>query len=586
MHLYVVIPLVSCVASAMLAAAILARDAHQRANRVAALLVGGVSFWAGCEVLWNTAGDPGAVLRLVRLSALGWAALGPLALHLFLEVAQDPAPRTRRLLPFLYAASAGFAALAQTTDWIHSGGVTRHAWGWSYDLAPTYLVFYAFTVGCIALAVRVLYRAFRGSASPPEREQMVLLLVGLAVPLSVASATDGLLPVAGIQPPRLGTAAFAVLNALIAWTFYRYTYPLVAPGLSGKVILENLRDGVALLRPDGRIRTANESLARLAGCPRGGLGERQARELLPELPDDPHGEVREREVELVSLSGRRIPVSVSTVVIWDRHAQVVGVLLVVRDLREMVELRNRLVTSGRLAAVGELAAGIAHEINNPIAYARANLAQLRERWEELAKRLEQAGDRSARGLLDDGAEMIEESLEGVDRAAAIVRDVKGFSHAGHSQREMVDVNRLLESVLRVAAPQLRYRANVETTFREVRLVPGAPQELKQVFLNLLLNANQAIGEGGSIRIASVEVGGDVCVLVEDDGCGMGAELLARIFDPFFTTKAVGEGTGLGLAISYEIVRSHGGEIGVESEPGRGTIFRVRLPGAAAEDESG
>lgn len=574
MNAYLIVPLLSCVVSAMVAAALLTRDPGRRANRVAALLVGSASWWAFCEVLWNTSDDPVVVLRFIKLSSIGWCALGPLALHLFLDLAQAPAPRTRRVLPWLYGLGAVVMLLDQFTSFIHDGTVTRHAWGWSYGLSKSYLSFYVYTVVCILMAVRVLWIAFRNSPSRPEREQVALLFVGISIPLTVASATDGVLPLMGVQVPHLGTAAFAVLNGIIAYTFYRYTYPLVAPTSIGREIFENLGDGLALVRPDGRIRTVNAALALLAGCCREDLEEKGVSELLPEL-GEPLRERRDLECELTAASGRRVPVAVATTVMRERSDQPVAMVLVVRDLREVVGLRNQLVTSGRLAAVGELAAGIAHEINNPIAYAHANLSQLREHWETLGKHLALEDEPELLYLIEEGRDMIEEALEGTNRAAAVVRDVKGFSHAGHGERDLVDLNALLDATLRVAS--LRYRGRIETLYTVVPMVPASAQELKQVFLNLLLNAAHAIDDNGLIRVATIEVGDDVYVTIQDDGCGMGPDVLERIFDPFFTSKAVGEGTGLGLAICHQIVSRHGGDIHVESEPGRGTIIRVRLP---------
>jgi signal transduction histidine kinase len=262
------------------------------------------------------------------------------------------------------------------------------------------------------------------------------------------------------------------------------------------------------------------------------------------------------------------------------------VVLVVRDLREVAALRQRLVISGRLAAVGELAAGIAHEINNPIAYVRSNLGVLHRHWQAVAGRLEKAAppggalvEEELRRLLAEGEELFEESLDGVDRVARIVRDVKSVSHVGAKERELADLNGLLERVLRVAAPQLRGRTRVETHLAELPPVSCAPQEIEQVFLNLVLNAHQAMASGGRLRIATAQERGEVAVYVEDEGPGIRPEHLPRIFDPFFTTKPQGEGTGLGLSISYQIVRQHGGEITVASEPPHGTTFCVRLPAA-------
>jgi signal transduction histidine kinase len=253
--------------------------------------------------------------------------------------------------------------------------------------------------------------------------------------------------------------------------------------------------------------------------------------------------------------------------------------VVVRDLREVADLRHRLVTSARLAAVGELAAGIAHEINNPMAFVRANLSQLESRWKDVRAELEHAGRADAlHETLGDVDELLADSLEGVDRAVEIVRNVKGFAHPGNGGREPVDLHRIVEDALRLISPQLRGRAEVEKDFQELPELLGVPQQLRQVFVNLLLNASQAISPGGRIQLATRSENGRAVVIVADDGPGIAPEIIDRIFDPFFTTKPVGEGTGLGLGIAYQIVRSHGGAIKVESPPGQGATFRVELPG--------
>jgi signal transduction histidine kinase len=246
-----------------------------------------------------------------------------------------------------------------------------------------------------------------------------------------------------------------------------------------------------------------------------------------------------------------------------------------QDPRELADLRLQLVTSARLVAVGELAAGIAHEINNPLAFVRSNLTQLESIWKEL--RVLPAPPEHAE-LLRDVDSLFEESIEGVDRAAEIVRSVRSFAHAGSATREPTDLRPLLENVLHVASAQLRSRVNVLREFDDaLPRVVCAPQQLRQVFLNLVVNAAQAVDAGGHVLVATRREGDHVIVSVADDGCGIPPEVIDRIFDPFFTTKPVGVGTGLGLGIAHQIVSSHGGEIQVESTPGTGTVFRVRLP---------
>jgi signal transduction histidine kinase len=579
MSAFLLVPLLSCVVCAVLATAILARDPSRPANLLGAGLVGGASWWALCEVLWNSQGDPDLALLLVRLASLGWAWMGPVALHLFLELTGDYMPRLRRGLPYCYGVSVLFVLAALLTPWVHTG-VVRTSWGWAYEFGYVYPFFYTFMMGCVAAALFLGFRAMSSSPSPGERTQSRWLTLGFLVPVGVASLTDGLLPVAGVQLPHLGTASFAVLGVVILWIFHRHGYSLLAPSSFASEILETLPEGVAMVGLDGRIRSANDALAALLEA-----GSKELRGLclsdrLSE-PIHPTEDPMERQCDLLTLKGRRVPVATSSTVLRDRRGCDVGLVLVVRDLDEVVALRDRLLMSGRLAAVGELAAGIAHEISNPLAFVRANLSLMREHWSSLGEQLEKSGTkRDAGDLLAEGEEMLDESLEGVDRAAAIVRDVRGLAHAGGRGRQAADLNQLIEGVLRIAGPQLRGRATLEKEFGEVPPVWGAPQELQQVFLNLVLNALQALGESGTIRIATGKRGEFAFAHVEDDGCGIDPEIRERIFDPFFTTKPVGEGTGLGLGIAYGIVRNHGGDISVESEPGRGARFCVQLPVAA------
>jgi len=253
---------------------------------------------------------------------------------------------------------------------------------------------------------------------------------------------------------------------------------------------------------------------------------------------------------------------------------------VIHDQREVKSLRNRLLLSGRLAAVGELAAGVAHEINNPLAYVRSNLSLLAHHWGQFRLSTEDPHVRTSEAqipdLLDEGDDLLAESIEGVDRASAIVQDIKGFAHAGTENRETVDLNPLLQSVLRIAAPQLDPGVRLDTNLTPLPLIQCAPQQLKQVFLNLILNSSQAIRDEGFILVESELAGDWIVIRVLDNGVGIAEDVIDRVFDPFFTTKPVGEGTGLGLSISYEIVRRHGGEIVAASSPA-GSCFEVRLP---------
>jgi signal transduction histidine kinase len=245
---------------------------------------------------------------------------------------------------------------------------------------------------------------------------------------------------------------------------------------------------------------------------------------------------------------------------------------------ERIRLHDRLRQSQKLESVGQLAAGIAHEINNPMAYVRANLGMLREEWAALSDLARKSSwPEEALARIADCEELIDESLEGVDRTVSIVRDVREFSHANEISAERVDPNDLVEGALRVATPHQPAAVVLDRTYGDLPEIDCRPGQLSQVFLNLIVNAYQAISRGGTLRVSTEVIGSNVVISFEDDGPGIPPEATHRLFDPFFTTKPTGEGTGLGLFVSYEIVRNHGGEIRVESPSAGGTRFDVVLP---------
>ena len=266
-----------------------------------------------------------------------------------------------------------------------------------------------------------------------------------------------------------------------------------------------------------------------------------------------------------------------------------SVIGVARDVTERKQMQLRLLQTDRMASVGTLAAGVAHEINNPLAYLMANLDVVASRkLPELEKRLralELAAGAEQSGLreLESMAEMIGIAREGAERVRDIVRDLKTFSRADDEKRGPVDVRRVLDASINMAWNEIRHRARLMKDYAEVPAILANESRLGQLFLNLLVNAAQAL-QVGSARDNEIAVrvrhqGDRIEVEVSDTGPGISKEVIERIFDPFFTTKPVGVGTGLGLWICQGIVTSLGGEISVRSELGRGATFKVSLPSA-------
>jgi signal transduction histidine kinase len=266
---------------------------------------------------------------------------------------------------------------------------------------------------------------------------------------------------------------------------------------------------------------------------------------------------------------------------------------------QLSETREQLLQSEKLASIGQLAAGVAHEINNPIGFVYSNIGALEKYISSLFRILkayeEALGPERASGqsgslaalhkeidvnfLREDIPLLMDESKEGITRVKKIVQDLKDFSRVDSSQSwQRADLHQGIDSTINIVASEIKYKADVVKQYGDLPEVECLPHQLNQVFLNLLVNAAHAMGPArGCITISTGVNGDSVWLAFADNGSGIPEEIRQKIFDPFFTTKPVGKGTGLGLSLSYGIIRNHNGSIELESEVGKGSIFRITLP---------
>jgi signal transduction histidine kinase len=264
------------------------------------------------------------------------------------------------------------------------------------------------------------------------------------------------------------------------------------------------------------------------------------------------------------------------------------------------DAQNQVIQSEKLASIGQISAGVAHEINNPLAFVLSNMGSLESYltqlfsllggYVEAEKKLEApqvaafAEVRALREqtdvefLRDDVAALVAESRDGLLRVKRIVQDLRDFSRGGTEEVwQTIDVHTAIDSTLNIVRNELKYKADVVLDYGNLPEVECMPSRLNQVFLNLLVNAGQSISGNGTINISTGVEAGEAWIRIADTGCGIAPANLQHIFEPFFTTKPVGQGTGLGLSVSHSIIHKHGGRIEVESAIGKGTCFTIWLP---------
>lgn len=382
-------------------------------------------------------------------------------------------------------------------------------------------------------------------------------------------------------------------------------------------LFERINEGVLLFRDDGSVAVANAAVRGMLGQAEIDAGLDPAQWLRQLLPPD--------ALEHARLHGHwngSLPVGERMVIAHVYQQEDAGRLHYLalfrriegqedyeRELQQRhAELRQaylrlngtqeKLLQSEKMASIGQLAAGVAHEINNPIGYVHSNLGSLQEYLRSLFTVIE-AYERALRApdpkalipeiddirnrfdidfISRDLPQLMAESREGIERVTRIVRDLKDFSYSGRDESwKLVDLHSGLESTINIIWNELKYKVTLHREFGQLPLVECLPSELNQVYMNLLLNAGHAIAERGTITVRTGVDGDYVWVEFEDTGGGISPDLRQRIFDPFFTTKPVGSGTGLGLSISYSIINKHHGRIDLDSTPGVGSRFRLVLP---------
>ncbi len=579
-----VLPMLASFAVTALLAVLLARRPGKRPIHwvlLGLLLSAGV--WTGAAAWRYSVQDETSIMAAYRVMFLGVSMVPGLWLvlaGLFARIERFESSPAFAILAF--APGAVFYLLFVTNEahhWVARIGPTR------FEDGPMFVAFllwgYAATLGGLAL---LLARA-RFAAAHEGWTEAGLVVAAAAAPIAASLAYQ--LDWLGWRWDPTG-AALGISAALLYPLIFKLGFLEKVPLIRGDVF-EHLHDGVLVADRHGRLIDANPAAERLLGI---ALADRLGGELATCVTDalEPPDREPARVVltnpadagrgkpEFTTLGSRRVRISSGA--LSNASGDSLGSVVVLHDCTEERRTERTLRRAQKLESVGFLAAGVAHEVNNPLAFIRSNLILVQRLAEELVEQV-QTADAAAtwKEEVRELPEIVQETLEGVDRIGGIVEDMRRLSRDSTEDEEQLDVNDSVKAALRFA--QLHRGGpwvDVDVQLAErLPVVLGSQDALVQVFLNLLLNARQALaGRPGRLRVQSRLSDEGVRIAVEDDGPGVPPEIQERIFDPFFTTKSPDEGTGLGLAIAYDIVREHKGTLELQSEPGR-TVFTVVLP---------
>jgi len=574
------IPLAAVLISAAFGAVSIAWHSERRATRSMGAIFLCTGVWALLDLAASMTSDPERGLFWTRWAHLPALLIGPSAIWVVGEIL--PQARSRMLRRARSAAAVCFilgVGAAISTAHVeavlatgHGGWMPRYGWvGLLLIPLGTLLPIYA--------AVEAA-RAQRGEGRPlSERRRAWALRACVGLSLAAVLPTEYLLPLLGVPFPRLGALCVSVASALLWLRVLHETDDLVlTPQGVARALLSELHDGVVLLQADGLILSTNARFARMSGRPGAELPGTPIAGLLDAPIEHVHAGRGDRESVLRGPGGISIPVSMSSSLLRNQSGGTIGFVVVCRDLREIDALRSQLLSSGRLAAIGELAAGIAHEVNNPVAFIRSDLNLLAARIGELGGRLAtRPGSEAAVAICDRSRGRVAKALEGIERVAEIVRDVREFAHTGGEGQGGRDPTDVVESAMRLARLErgedvvLRISSEAHT----LRIESG--QELKQILLAVMRVLVEGTEKGGRVEVELGRLVDDLVIsLSAEPLIETAASLLAR-FDGLGVGALEGSHEELGLAVALELIDRLGGALSIEARATHVIQMEISLP---------
>jgi PAS domain S-box-containing protein len=595
---------------ALMAVYVLYKNPKSLINKTCAVLITCFTMWNFMDVFShnpNLSKDTGMIFQ--NISSLGWVGFPSAILCFALAFSKKKRALRSKFLLIVVISIPLFLIYQQ---WMNSltmdypGRSYEWAYRWSNTIW-TYL-FYVYYIAFTLLAIYFIYRYGRQTDQLNEKKQANIIIASITISLIAGTVTDVIIPELYTQSiPELSNVTSIFFAAGMVYAIIKYRFLTITPAYAAGDILSTMGDSLILMNPEGKIVEVNNATLNLLGYTRDEIIGKQVESLFAEELTQfktinleqflTEGSLKDYQIAYRTKNGENIPVSISGSIMRDKDNNLTGIVGIARDMREMLRLQERerklvveearaealqeraqelqeaydrlkatqaqLIQSDKLAAVGQLAGGVSHEINNPIGII-LGFAQ------SIVKRIGE----------DDPLYTPLKSIEReAIRCKKLVGDLLTFSRTGKTQTEPIDINQTVNETLSLIEAQAKVK-DIEIA-REYET--GLPyitvnkNQIQQVIVNICNNAIDAIPGGGRITITTKRMEQQIAIEISDTGAGMTAEVKKHIFEPFFTTKEIGKGTGLGLSLCYEIIQKHQGTITVESEAGQGATFAIKLP---------
>ncbi|HEX3047711.1 MAG TPA: ATP-binding protein [Bacillota bacterium] len=567
MNLFASVSLLSGVCMFFLGNFVYYQNKRDKINIVFALYCLCMSYTAFCEFMYRQAGSGEIAFWWLKISFL-WPFSLALILHftlLFINYQNLLKRKLIYLLMYLPTLLFSIGVLLFCEP-------LKESWGYTYEKSQVMTIIGVISgfYGIIATLLTLIFY-FTGS-DPKKKRQTKYIFLGQLFPMFIPLFIQGLFPALHIKYPEVIIPANSIFAFFTGYAIWKYELFVIDPATTAENIISTMPDSLILMNMDFKLLEANQSLFTLLGYEKKELIGKPI-DILFEPNDTFREKIREElwrrgvihhlEINYRTKTGANIPIFFTGSLIKDEQGDMVGIVGIGSDCRGIKQLQAQLFQTEKMAAIGQLAGGLAHEINNPVGVI-LGFAQ------SISKRITE----------DHPLHLPLTSIEReAIRCKKLVGDLLMFSRSGTSRAEVIDINQTIDVTLSLIEIQSKLKG-IEVSRTYDSSLPqfiANKSQIQQVILNLCNNAIDAMPEGGKITIITKRDENQIEISINDTGQGITEEIKKHIFEPFFTTKEAGKGTGLGLSLCHEIIRKHNGVIEVESEQAQGATFRVKLP---------